>query len=338
MKNAQHVISACLAASLLLPLGACAAPTAQQGSASATEQATEVTSSPSASTGTQTAQALTAEAEAYKQRLQSCKQQIEAITDFKPEIVVVLGSGLGDYVNSLDVKQSISYKDIEGWPVSTAPDHAGNLVFAEYHGHKLAVMQGRLHHYEGYSEQEVVLPLRVLHLLGANTVILSNATGSLNPDFRAGEFVCVRDQISSFIESPLIGPNDDEMGERFFEMTNAFDQEMQDTVLKLGEENGIPVHSGVYIQVPGPQFETPAEINMFRTLGADTIAMSLADEVLAARHMGMKVCAINCISNMAAGMEDESFDTQSVIDSVSSQVDSFQTLVNGLIDSLPASA
>ncbi len=308
MKKACCVIVACIMAVLLMPLGGCAAPAPQKEEA-AVEQS-------------------------YDERLQKCKEQIEAITDFKPQIVIVLGTGLGDFVKSLDVKQTISYKDIDGWPMSTAPEHAGNLVFAEYRGLKLAIMQGRLHGYEGYSEQEVVLPLRVLHMLGADTAILSNATGSLNPDFRVGEFVCVEDQISSFVPSPLIGKNNDELGSRFVGMTDAFDKNMHDTVLKLGEQNNIPVHSGVYLQVTGPQFETPAEIKMYRSLGADTIAMSMADEVLAARHMGMKVCAINCISNMAAGMEEEGFTEGSVEETVKGVVPNFQKLVNGLLDSL----
>jgi len=273
-------------------------------------------------------------ADSYYARLESCKEQIEQITDFRPEIVVVLGTGLGSYAQSLDIKETIPYSEIEGWPVSTAPEHAGNLIFAEYNGHKLAVMQGRIHYYEGYSMDEVVLPLRVLHMLGADTAILTNAAGSLNADFRVGEFVCVNDQISSFIPSPLTGENIDELGERFVGMTDIFDKEMQEIVLKTGEENNIPVHSGVYLEVTGPQYETPAEINMYRALGADTIAMSLADEVLAASHMHMKVCAINCISNMAAGMEEEGFTEESIEGIMEESARKLRILIEGLLDSL----
>ncbi len=276
----------------------------------------------------------TSYAETYYSRLESCVKQIEAKTDFKPEVVLVLGTGLGSYVDNLDVKTTIPYKDIEGWPVSTAPEHAGNLVLAEYNGVKLAVMQGRLHIYEGYSADEVVIPLRVLHLLGADTAILTNAVGSLNEEFRVGEFVCVEDQISSFITSPLIGENIDKLGERFVGMTGVFDKDMRNTVLKIGEENHIPVHSGIYLQVSGPQYETPAEIRMYRSLGADTIAMSLADEVLAASHMNMKVCAINCISNMAAGMEAEGFSEGSIEETMNGISEDFQVLINGLLDTL----
>lgn len=313
MKKIVYVVVACAATALAVSLGGCATAAAQKGNA---------------------ADAQVADAQSYDKRLAECKQQIEAKTDFKPQVVVVLGTGLGDFVNSLDVKQTIPYKDIKGWPESTAPDHAGNLVFAEYKGVKLAVMQGRLHGYEGYSEQEVVLPLRVLHLLGADTAILSNAAGSLNPDFKVGEFVCVEDQISSFISSPLIGKNDDSLGKRFVPMTDAFDKDMRNAVFKVGEQNGIPVHSGVYIQVPGPQFETSAEIRMYRSLGADTIAMSMADEVIAARHMGMRVCAINCISNMAAGMEEGGFTDDHVNEAMKGASKNFQKLANGLLDTL----
>ena len=313
MGKTFFVIVACVATTLAVFLGGCATTTAQKGNA---------------------ADAQAADTQSYDERLAECKKQIEAKTDFKPQVVIVLGTGLGDFVNSLDVKQTIPYKDINGWPESTAPEHAGNLVFAEYNGVKLAVMQGRLHSYEGYSEQEVVLPLRVLHLLGADTVILSNASGSLNPDFKVGEFVCVEDQISSFVSSPLIGKNNDELGKRFVPMTDAFDKDLRNTVLKVGEQNGIPVHSGVYIQVPGPQFETPAEIRMYRSLGADTIAMSMADEVLAARHMGMRVCAINCISNMAAGMEEDGFSDDNINEVMKGVSKNFETLAHGLLDTL----
>lgn len=277
-----------------------------------------------------------AQEQTYEQRLVSCKEQIEKITDFKPEVIVVLGTGLGDYVNGFNVKATIPYGSIKGFPVSTAPTHAGNLVFAEYKGLNLAIMQGRIHQYEGYSAQEVVLPLRVLHLLGANTLILTNSVGSLNENFRPGEFVCVKDQISSFVPSPLIGQNDDEMGPRFVGMVDAFDPDMRNTVLQVGQENNIAVHSGVYIQVTGPQFETPTEIQMYRALGADTIAMSMADEVLAARHAGMKVCGINCISNMGAGMESDDFTEEQIEQIAEESVQKLQVLLDGLFDSLTA--
>lgn len=277
---------------------------------------------------------VTSDSEAYYARLLKCKEEIEAVTDFKPQIVIVLGSGLGDYAEKLDVVKTISYSEIEGWPNSTAPGHAGNLVFAKYKDLNVALMQGRVHYYEGYTMDEVVLPLRVLHLLGADTCILTNAVGAINADYHVGDFVCVRDHISSFVPSPLIGENIEELGERFVGMTGVYDEDMQKTVLDLGKKNDIPVHSGVYLQVTGPQFETPVEIEMYRELGADTVAMSLAVETIAASHMNMKVCAINCVSNMAAGMEEEGFSHDSITETMEQQAENFEVLINGLLDSL----
>ena len=276
---------------------------------------------------------MTVDADDYYARLVSCRDQIKKIYDFEPEVAIVLGTGMGDYVDSLDVKAVIPYEDIKGWPNSTAPNHAGNLVFAEYNGVKVAVMQGRVHYYEGYSMPEVVIPVRVLHMLGADRVIFTNAVGSLNEDFRVGEFVCVEDQITSFVPSPLIGENIEELGPRFTGMTGVFDQDMRDTVMKTGEEKGIPVHSGVYIQVTGPQYETPAEIEMYRSLGADTVGMSTGVEIIAAVHMGMKVCAINCVSNMAAGMEEEGFTHESVKEKMHASRKNLETLIDSLLDS-----
>lgn len=266
-----------------------------------------------------------------------CRENLEALTDFRPEVVIVLGTGWGSYVDSLDVKQVISYWEIDGWPKSTVENHAGNLIFAEYKGIRLAVMQGRVHYYEGYSVQEVVRPLRVLRQMGADTVILTNAVGAMNPEYRVGDFVCVRDQITSFVPSPLNGPNLDELGDRFVGMTGAFDRGLQNIVLQAGMDNGIPVHSGVFLQVPGPQYETPAEIVMYRNLGADTVAMSLGVEVIAARHMNMRVCAINCVSNMAAGM-DEEFDHSTISTAMEGGAENARILLNSVLDALAAEA
>lgn len=273
------------------------------------------------------------DADEYYQKLLACKEQIEAVTDFKPQIVLVLGSGLGDYADALDVKETIPYSSIKGWPDSTVAGHEGNLIFAEYKGMKVAVMQGRVHYYEGYSMDEVVLPLRVLHLLGADTVILTNAVGAINTDYSVGDFVCVRDHISSFVPSPLIGENIEELGERFTPMTEIYDQDMQDAVARIGAEKGIPVHSGVFLQVTGPHYESPAEIRMFRELGADTVGMSSVVEAIAAAHMGMKICDINCVTNMAAGIEEE-FDHDSVSQKADESAANFKALINGLLDSL----
>lgn len=270
----------------------------------------------------------------YYERLLACRSEIEAITDFKPEAVIVLGTGLGDYADRLEVETAIPYSDIKTWPNTTVSDHKGNLIFANYKGLKLALMQGRIHYYEGYDINDVVLPLRVLHLLGADTVILTNAVGAINENYHVGDFVCVRDHISSFVPSPLVGENIDELGERFTGMTNTYDQEMQDYVLGLGASLGIPVHSGVFLQTTGPQFETPAEIRFYRQIGADTVGMSSAVEAITAAHMGMRICMINSVTNMAAGMEEEDFTSESIDESSKASAENFAALVTGLLDHL----
>lgn len=280
----------------------------------------------------------TVETSEYYSKLEYCKQQIEKITDFKPDVALVLGSGLGDYADRLDIECTIPYADIDGWPQSTVTGHKGNLVFAKYNGLNVAVMQGRVHYYEGYSMDEVVLPLRVLHMLGANTVILTNAVGAINADYNVGDFVCVEDQISSFVPSPLIGANIDELGERFTPMTGVFDEDLRKAVFDIAEKKDIPVHSGVFLQTTGPQFETPAEIRMYRKLGADTVGMSTGVEVIAAAHMGMKICVINSVTNMAAGMEEGSFDHSTVEANAEATAKDFTKLIDGLLDYLSEKA
>ena len=270
----------------------------------------------------------------YYERLVMRKDQIQKMVDFKPQVAIVLGSGFGNYVEGLEVVETIPYDKIQGWPNSSAPGHAGNLVFARYKGVNLAIMQGRVHYYEGYSMEEVVLPLRVLHLMGADTCILTNAVGAINPTYRPGEFVCVRDHISSFVPSPLIGENIAELGERFTPMTDIYDKKMQETLFEVARNHNIPLHSGIYLQTTGPQYETPSEIVMYRNMGADTVAMSLAVEAIAAAHMNMKICGINCVSNMAAGMEEEGFSHDNVSQTVASSKDNCKLLINGLLESL----
>ena len=244
------------------------------------------------------------DAEKYYKILLRCVEQIKEKTDFIPEAAVVLGSGLGHFVDSMEVKAEISYEDIDGFPVSTVAGHQGKLVFGKIGGSNIAAMQGRVHYYEGYDVHDVVIPIRVLKLLGANTAVFTNAVGAINADYRPGDFVVLSDHISSFMPSPLVGENISQLGERFTPVTDLYDSDMRELALSIGQEKDIRVHSGVFLQVTGPQYETPAEIRMFRMLGADTVGMSTAIEATAAKHMGMRVCAINCVTNMAAGIND----------------------------------
>ena len=270
------------------------------------------------------------EADDYYARLERCVRQIREKTDFVPDIVLVLGSGLGDYADSVKIVAEIPYSEIEGFPVSTVAGHDGTLIFCEIEGKKVVVMNGRVHYYEGYDIHEVVLPLRVLHLLGAETVVLTNAVGAINADYNVGDFVLNVDYISSFVPSPLTGENIDKLGDRFVDMSNAFDEELNAIVEGVANENKIPVHRGVMVQTAGPQYESPAEIKMYRSLGADTVGMSTVVETIAARHMGMRVCSISCITNMAAGMQ-EKISHEEVQSSSDDASKSFAVLVSGLL-------
>lgn len=270
----------------------------------------------------------------YYDRMTGCREQLEKLTDFRPDVAILLGSGVSNYVDSLDIISEIPYSDIEGWPVTDSPGSGNKLILAEKYGLKLAIMQGRPHYFDGFSGAEIVLPLRVLHLLGADTVIMSSTAGAINKSFHVGDFVCVRDHISSFIESPLEGENIDEFGDRFVDMTSVYDEDMRKEVFRICEDNGIPVHSGTYLQVTGPQYETPAEIEMYRKLGADTVSMNDVADAIAARQMGMRICTINYISNMAAGIEEGKIDHNSVVDNAEKSKENIRILMDGLLEYL----
>ena len=273
------------------------------------------------------------EADDYYSRLESCVKQIREKSDFVPDIALVLGSGLGDYADKVKIIAEIPYSEIKGFPVSTVAGHDGTLIFCEIEGKKVAVMNGRVHYYEGYNIHEVVLPLRVIHLLGAKTVVLTNAVGAINADFNVGDFVLNEDYISSFVPSPLVGENIDKLGDRFVDMTNAFDKDLITIVEGVAKQNNIPIHKGVMVQVTGPQYESPTEIKMYRSLGADTVGMSTVVETIAARHMGMRVCSISCITNMAAGMQSK-ISHEEVQNSSDNSSKNFSVLVSGLLSKM----
>ena len=214
----------------------------------------------------------------------------------------MLGSGLGAFAEQLTDTQVLRYSDIPGFPVSTVAGHAGQFVFGSLNGAKVAVMQGRVHMYEGYTAQEAVLPIRLLHALGAKILFLTNAAGGIQAGMKAGEFMLITDQISSFVPSPLRGENIDTLGVRFPDMSEIYSKRLQKIIRKVAVNADIPLKEGVYLQTAGPAYESPAEIRMFRLLGADAVGMSTAIEAIAARHMGMEICGVSCISNLAAGI------------------------------------
>ena len=199
----------------------------------------------------------------------------------------------------------MDYHDIEGFPVSTVPGHKGRFLFGYVGDVPVVIMQGRVHYYEGYPITDVVLPIRLMKMMGAELLFLTNAAGGLNPDFSVGDFMMITDQIANFVPSPLIGPNIDELGPRFCDMSEIYNKDLQGIIRETAKELGISIKEGVYVQLTGPNFETPHEVKMCRILGGDAVGMSTACEAIAANHMGMKICGISCISNMGCGMQEQ---------------------------------
>ncbi len=236
------------------------------------------------------------------EKLTKCYQKVREYTDFKPLAAIVLGSGLGDYASQIKVESELSYGQIEDFPVSTVPGHAGKFIFGTIDGIPVVCMKGRVHYYEGYDISDVVLPVRLMGLMGAKILFLTNAAGGVNPSFHAGDLMLIRDHIALFAPNPLIGPNIDELGVRFPDMSSVYDKELQEIIRSTARENNIFLQEGVYTQLTGPSFESPAEIRMLRLLGTDAVGMSTVVEAIAANHMGMKICGVSCISNLAAGM------------------------------------
>lgn len=236
------------------------------------------------------------------EKLMKCFECVQQKITFKPEIALILGSGLGDYADTMEVVETLDYHDIEGFPVSTVPGHKGRFVFGYAGGVPIVAMQGRVHFYEGYKPQDVVLPIRLMKLMGAKVLFLTNAAGGINRSFNAGDFMLITDQISMSVPSPLIGENIDELGVRFPDMSEVYSRRLRKIIENSAVTAGVPLRKGVYIQTTGPQYETPAEIRAYERLGADAVGMSTAIEAIAARHAGMEICGISCISNLAAGI------------------------------------
>lgn len=268
--------------------------------------------------------------EAYK-RVEKCYESIREKIKFKPKVALVLGSGLGDYAEGIQIEQIINYQEIEGFPVSTVSGHKGRFVFGCISNVPAVIMQGRIHYYEGYSMEDVVLPVRLMKRMGAEILLLTNAAGGVNYDYKPGEFMIIKDQITSFVPSPLIGPNAEEFGPRFCDMTTAYDEDLRAAVKEAAKELRIPVHEGVYIQLTGPEFETPATVRMCRILGGDAVGMSTACEAVAANHMGMRICGISCISNLGAGMSDRPLTNEEVYETAGRVSKQFKELITAAV-------
>ena len=247
-------------------------------------------------------------------RLGEAVTLIESRSGLRPRIGLVLGSGLGSFARSLDESVAIPYGEIPHFPRSTVVGHQGELVLGLCRGVPVAVMAGRAHFYEGYSMDQVVFPVRVLGRLGIQILVLTNAAGSINSTFQPGELMLLEDHINLMGTNPMIGPNEDRLGERFFDMTEPYDRSLRAIAEQTCAEAGIPLRKGIYIAFSGPSYETPAEIRMARVMGADAVGMSTVPEVIAARHMGIRCLGISCITNMAAGVLDRKLDHREVLE------------------------
>ena len=267
-------------------------------------------------------------------KLRNCYDSIKGKIPFEPKVALVLGSGLGDYAEQLEIQGTIDYHDIEGFPVSTVPGHKGRFVFARINEVPAVLMQGRVHYYEGYPMSDVVLPVRLMKLMGAEILFLTNAAGGVNYDYGAGEFMLIKDLISCFVPSPLVGPYLEELGPRFPDMSHIYDEDLRDIIRSTALELGIRIQEGVYVQLTGPAYESPHEVKMCRILGGDAVGMSTACEAVAANHMGMKICGISCISNLACGMTDVPLSHKEVQEASDKMAPLFKKLVSESIRKL----
>jgi len=266
-------------------------------------------------------------------------QQIHAAADYilsridkKPTVGLILGSGLGDLADSLENRIVVPYEDIPHFPRSGVVGHAGTLVIGEICGRTVAVMQGRVHYYEGYSQQLISMPVRVMRLLGVGRLILTNAAGGVNLNYNPGDLMLISDHINFSGSNPLMGDNLDEFGPRFPDASDVYTARLRKALLPRAEKAGIALRQGVYMMFSGPSFETPAEIRMARILGADAVGMSTVPEALVAAHCGMEVLGVSCISNMAAGVLPQKLTHQEVMDTGAMVKDKFRELIKIIIE------
>lgn len=264
-------------------------------------------------------------------------KQIEVVnkrTNIKPKIAIVLGSGLGDLTNEIKIDAEIDFTEIPDMPKSTAPSHKGKFIFGTLNGKEIVIMQGRVHMYEGYTSNQAVFPIRFLHALGVEILILTNASGGINKEFKVGDLMLIKDHISLFVDSPLIGKNDSQLGPRFPDMSNAYNKNLQKVIKVAAFNNGIEIKEGTYAQVKGPQFETAAEIHALSVLGADAVGMSTVIETIAANHCGMKVCGISLITNLACGLLDTPLSGEDVTKAAAQSGKKLENLIAHIVGEL----
>ena len=265
------------------------------------------------------------------EKLIGCRDYVRTRTDFVPKAALVLGSGLGGFAANLKVECEVPYADIPGFPVSTVPGHAGKFIFGYLGEAPVVCMQGRVHYYEGYSIDDVVLPARLMKELGAEILFLTNASGGVNPAFNAGDLMLITDHIACFVPNPLMGPNIEELGTRFPDMSHIYDPALCDVIRGVAKADGIELREGVYCQLTGPSYESPAEIRMLGAMGADAVGMSTAVEAVAANHCGLRVCGVSCVSNKAAGLSPTPLSHKEVQEAADKAAPLFKRLVAGSI-------
>ncbi len=274
--------------------------------------------------------------DASYEKLRTALACVREKTDFEPKVALVLGSGLGDYADGIEIKSSVTYSEITGFPVSTVPGHQGRYIFGYANGVPVVVMQGRVHYYEGYDIRDVVMPVRLMGMMGAKVLFLTNAVGGINQSFKAGDFMLIEDHIMHGVPSPLRGGNIEELGTRFPDMSEVYSKQLRAEISAAAAELGIDLKSGVYIQTAGPQFETPAEIRAYAEWGADVVGMSTACEAVAANHMGMKICGISCVSNLAAGISKTPLTHAEVQEAAAKVAPQFKALITRSIERIAA--
>lgn len=268
------------------------------------------------------------------QQVEETIAYIRSKTDQRPETAIVLGSGLGQLIEKMEITCSIAYEELPHWKPCTAPGHEGRLLFGSLGGKQIMCMQGRLHYYEGYSIAEVTYPIRVMARLGVQNLILSCAAGGIDLDFAPGDLMLITDHINFLGANPLFGPNEAEFGVRFNDMSYAYHPQLRQLALEAAAELGQPLRQGVYVATTGPSYETPAEIRMFRLLGASAVGMSTVPETIVANHCGMRVLGLSCITNMAAGVLDQPLTEEEVLTTGERSIAAFEALVAHIIEKL----
>ena len=270
------------------------------------------------------------------ERAEHAARVIRARTKLEPRIAIVLGSGLGSFADEFDEAVGIPYSEIPGFKQSTVAGHAGQLVVGSLNSVPLVAMQGRVHYYEGYSLEQVTFPIRTFKLLGVKTLILTNASGGINVELGQGALMVISDHVNLMGDNPLRGPNDDRFGPRFPDMTSVYERDLQEFVIEEAKAIGVEVRRGIYGALSGPSYETPAEIHLLRNLGADAVGMSTVPEAIVARHMGVEVLGISCITNMAAGISDEPINHEEVMATGDRVRDIFALLLRRVVERIHA--